>query len=351
MKTILLWTTWYTRHNGFDFGYGPEKFQTCPIPECQLTSDRALFNESSAVMFQTQVWDWNATDLPKYRFPHQRFIKYNYEPELFSLRTIYDSTPPHFYNWTYTYRRDSDIVGFRYGVYRFIPESMNRTVWSGSYEEEESLENYYGVNITGKSIMAAWFVSHCETKIGREQYVAELQKYIRVDVYGDCGTYTCKGNEHSNLSDRCEERLKKNYLFYLSFENNFCPDYVTEKLFRGFLSETVPVVLGGAHYSRFAPPHSYIDVLDYESPKKLADYLKKLSNNRRLYSHYFEWRRHFRMQEKMPIDSWCNLCQMLHDQSLPSKSYANITKWWFDDYPCNDHSWKDKAFQIDRDIL
>ena len=344
MKTILLWTTWYGLRNAFDFGYGPDKFSSCPVPHCQLTDDRNLFNRSAAVVFQTQVKDWNAADLPTHRFPHQRFIKYNYEPEIFSVRSIYDSTPPHFYNWTYTHRRDSDIVGFRYGLYRLVPDSLERPAWTGNYEDEESLDDFYGVNITGKSITAAWFVSHCQTNIGREQYVAELQKYIRVDIYGRCGNLTCYGNEHAR--DTCDEKLKRDYLFYLSFENNFCPDYVTEKLFRGFLSETVPVVLGGGHYTRFAPPHSYINVLDYESPKQLADYLIKLSENRRLYAHYFEWRRHFRMQEKMPIDSWCNLCKMLHDPSLPPKSYENITKWWFDDYPCDDHGWKKKSFKV-----
>ena len=346
IKTILLWTTWYTRHNGFDFGYVPEKFQTCPVSNCQLTSDRTLFNESVAVMFQLQSWDWNSKDLPTYRFPHQRFIKYNYEPEIYSARSIYDSTPPHFYNWTYTYRRDSDIVGFRYGTYKLIPESLERSAWTGRYQEEESLDNFYGVNITGKRITVAWFVSHCKTDIGREDYVAELQKYIRVDIFGGCGNMTCKGDEHSPLRDPCEERLKRDYLFYLSFENNFCPDYATEKLYRGLLSETVPVVLGGAHYTRFAPPHSYINTQDYESPKQLAEYLIKLSENRKLYAHYFEWRRHFRIQQKMPIDSWCNLCKMLNDPSLPPKSYANITKWWFDDLSCDDRSWKKSSFKI-----
>ena len=34
--------------------------------------------------------------------------------------------------------------------------------------------------------LVAWMVSNCYTASRREQYVLELQKYISVDVYGNC---------------------------------------------------------------------------------------------------------------------------------------------------------------------
>ena len=48
--------------------------------------------------------------------------------------------------------------------------------------------------------------------------------------------------------------------------------------------------MGGADYTKHAPPHSYINVLDYESPKELADYLIHLANNREEYEAYFWWK-------------------------------------------------------------
>jgi len=93
-------------------------------------------------------------------------------------------------------------------------------------------------------------------------------------------------------------------------------------------------VLGGAHYSQFAPPHSYINALDYKSPKELADYLITLEKNRRLYARYFEWRKFFKVESR-PDDSWCQLCKKLNDRSLPSKTYKSISKWWFGNYPCD----------------
>ena len=40
----------------------------------------------------------------------------------------------------------------------------------------------------------------------------------------------------------------------------------------------VPVVLGGADYAAIAPPHSYINALDY-TPHELATYLTELDRN------------------------------------------------------------------------
>lgn len=38
----------------------------------------------------------------------------------------------------------------------------------------------------GKTKMALWFVSHCQATSGRDEYVAELQKYnITVDIFGE----------------------------------------------------------------------------------------------------------------------------------------------------------------------
>ena len=85
--------------------------------------------------------------------------------------------------------------------------------------------------------------------------------------------------------------LHRDYFFYLSFENSFCPDYVTEKFYRAFETGTVPVVFGGANYSLFAPNHSYINARGFKTPKLLAEF--KLTRDRNLYSRYFDWKKNF----------------------------------------------------------
>ena len=49
-------------------------------------------------------------------------------------------------------------------------------------------------------------------------------------------------------------------------------------------------VMGGANYTDHAPPGSYINVLDYESPKELAEHLMHLANNEEEYMAYFWWK-------------------------------------------------------------
>jgi hypothetical protein len=55
----------------------------------------------------------------------------------------------------------------------------------------------------------------------------------------------------------------REYKFYLSFENSVCEDYVTEKFWKVLDYSIIPVVLGGANYSKFAPTKSYINARDF----------------------------------------------------------------------------------------
>lgn len=74
--------------------------------------------------------------------------------------------------------------------------------------------------------MAAWFVSNCYARNGRQNYAQELKKHLQVDVYGSCGNLRCP-----RFSGPCSDMLKKKYFFYLAFENSNCKDYITEKVY------------------------------------------------------------------------------------------------------------------------
>ena len=54
-----------------------------------------------------------------------------------------------------------------------------------------SINEYWKKLVKKKKKIAAWFVSNCFTSSERERYVAELKKYIEIDVYGTCGTLEC----------------------------------------------------------------------------------------------------------------------------------------------------------------
>ena len=72
----------------------------------------------------------------------------------------------------------------------------------------------------------AWFVSHCKTDGMREKYIAELSKYIPIDIFGRCGKPTdCKVNR------KCTNQLIKGYKFYFAGENVICDEYHTGNFF------------------------------------------------------------------------------------------------------------------------
>lgn len=133
-------------------------------------------------------------------------------------------------------------------------------------------------------------------------------------------------------SAQCNNLLDE-YKFYLSAENSLCPDYISEKFYRALGTYVVPVVYGGADYNDYAPPHSFISVGEFKSPKALADYLHLLDQNDALYMEYFAWKKDYEVVQR-PQNGWCDLCEKLNDASLPAKSYADMKRWWFDDIPC-----------------
>lgn len=202
------------------------------------------------------------------------------------------------------------------------PDIYNRT---GDWKYPKTA-NQLWKRIKRKTKPIIWFVSNCQARSGREMYISELAKHVGVDVYGKCGNHTCPRN-----TDCFGVVAEPNYFFYLSFENSLCEDYVTEKLYNPLSYDLVPIVYGGANYSVFAPPGSYIDALDFDSPEELAKYLKALMKNSREYAKYFEWKKHYRV-DKSAHRAACNLCEFLHKQSGPR--YYKFLSLWYSWYKC-----------------
>ena len=84
----------------------------------------------------------------------------------------------------------------------------------------------------------------------------------------------------------------------------------------------IPVVLGGANYSQLVPPHSVINVMDYPSPRALAEYLHKLDWNDTLYNEYFQWQDYYDMGHEET--SWYKPCKYLYANINQTKVYGDI---------------------------
>ena len=171
--------------------------------------------------------------------------------------------------------------------------------------------------------MAFWLVSHCDTVVNREGYVGKLQEYIPVDIYGRCGIEEC-----SRHADDCFAEMSERHLFYIAFENSICDEYLTEKFYRTLNYPVIPIVMGGADYNKLAPPHSFIDINDFESVEALSKYLTRLSRNPKEYSAYFKWKETHDVYTFRPF---CQLCEKLH-QVQPGrvdKIVENGYDWWY----------------------
>ena len=122
---------------------------------------------------------------------------------------------------------------------------------------------------------------------------------------------------------------------------------MTEKLFKVFDWDIIPVVYGNANYSKIAPHKSYINVKDFKSPKHLSEYLLYLDKNSTAYAEYFEWKTYFKVNRVNRLNTFfCQLCKALNEEAPPPvKTYPDLKKWWITDSHCVSNvsfSWQKK---------
>ena len=196
-----------------------------------------------------------------------------------------------------------------FGSFRYVPVNpMNITQYRLKYP------------LSSRPGSVAWLVSHCGTPSRRATYASALAKYIDVDIYGACGKFKCSRKQP------CMANFEKKYKFYLGFENSYCQDYVTEKYYRTLQYELIPIVYGRANYTSLGPPGAFINILDYRSPKHLADYLHFLAQNETAYSEYFYTRPYWKSVNVLG-PAFCDLCELAHRPTY-RRTYDDVHAWW-----------------------
>ena len=288
---------------------GNWRFRYCPYYNCYTTKDRTQVKKARAIVFHTFRLDKYLKDLPQ-RYPWQDWALITREPP-YAVRSADKYSGQ--INILAHYRRDADI---QYGYGFFEPLKENR-----------STQQYYetGKNFAeNKTGLVTWIVSNCKPRSLRNQYVDELKKYIPIDIYGHCSNRSCGVKKIAEGKRTCMEEIEK-HKFYLSFENQLCPDYITEKFWNSLTYGTVPIVLGGANYAESLVKGSYIDVKDFSSPKLLAEYLLSLDKDDKRYNRYFDWR--YTHTTDYHFFHWCKLCEHLNVYDKPQKSYKDLYGW------------------------
>ena len=178
----------------------------CLSGDFELTYDKQRFEESDLVVFHARNMPSvdHLRTLLKNRSTSQRWVYALWE----SPNATPNPAPLNgLFNSTWTYRSDSDFLS-PYGSYEELSEE----------EKVEKMKNIPD-HSQGKTELVAWMVGNCGAQ-PRKAFVQNLQKYIKVDIFGGCSGKRC-----SNPPTDCLKKFK----FYLSFENALCEDYITEK--------------------------------------------------------------------------------------------------------------------------
>ncbi|XP_064487612.1 alpha-(1,3)-fucosyltransferase C-like [Ornithodoros turicata] len=312
MPRILFWTDFPQRAMLNPAGVDELQVPHCKH-RCRVTYNRNYLNCSDALVFHSQ--DLNINDLPIVRHIFQKWVfyaneapEYSYTGDFYRLNSLF--------NWTMTYRSDSDVP-LRCGAFRRSSANRNRTNFKDLWMRKKKT--------------AVWLPSACKTKSKREDFVSELQKYTDVDVYGDCGLWKAV----SSTKGASFRYFSKDYYFWLALENSLCQDYVTSELFTALKHYIVPVALGTVNYSAITPPHSVIDVFSFASPKLLADYLQKVKMDLNLYGAYFRWKKTYDVV--VEDEPFCSLCGKLHSAKFKTFSlYEDLRTWWVNRSECVD---------------
>ena len=288
---------------------------------CMISYNKSDLSYSDAVIFHERDILTSHDFKSIYRNPEQRWVYFTNENPNYARHD-----PSKFngiFNWTITYRRDSDVF-YPYGYYREILlfSEIPKNYFSTDYAKE-------------KDKLIIWAVSHCE--LMRDDVVYEMLQFLPVTIIGRC---SISFNQISpkfckRRSKACSSYLKR-FKFYLAFENAMCFDYITEKYWETpFDNNMVPIVLGSNYDAKVAIPGSFINILDFQTMEDLAKYIKYLDRNDTAYNEYFQWKTKYTRIEPGEKLWTCQLCARLHNESLPKQVYTNLGAYWGNESNCN----------------
>ncbi|KAF2883569.1 hypothetical protein ILUMI_22633 [Ignelater luminosus] len=325
--TILVWKHGpevHGRHIARYTNRSFDPFEDCSVKNCIVTYKDEDLEIADLVLFQ-MLFMVGPYELPQTkRNPNQIWTFVTEESPLHSFLyfTRYQRYPcfDGFFNWSMTYRMDSDI-----------PMPYGRTI-ALKKEEKHKKFNFEEWNKSKRQdVLLVNVNSFCRAANSRWEYIDQLQKYITVHRYGACGQYKCPGY----VAKECLAASR--YKFYLAFENSNCDEYITEKLWwNSFETRSVPIIMGTTPeiLNQILPSHSYIHVNDYVNPKDLADYISHLNNTPNKLEKYLEWRNDFKtinehgyFQSK-PVH-YCRVCEALNYNNKKKKVYDDLNKSWF----------------------
>ncbi|XP_045501259.1 alpha-(1,3)-fucosyltransferase C-like isoform X2 [Colias croceus] len=256
----------------------------CDHTNCYIIDDKTYRDEASFDMVAFNAPDLHDLEVPENRSLHQKYAFFSYESPQYHpvCIDIYDD----FFNWTFTYKFNSDFRWWFFEIYDLNDTKIGPPVdvWPDFNPIDDDLKS----KLDGKTRMAAWFVSNCDTISGREWVAKELDKELKerygwsIDIYGSCGDHACP--------------------------------------------------------RRFLPPGSYLDARELTT-QELARIMNKIVTHREILYDFFKWTNHISYRHVSTRSQVCELCATLNDrQRMKTVSmYQEFRNWW------NSEGWEDSC--------
>ncbi|XP_033644405.1 alpha-(1,3)-fucosyltransferase 10-like [Asterias rubens] len=271
---IILWWTPFTGERG--------QVKQCGKDECFFTVDRHFRNHPQTKVFMFYGTDFKPRDLPLPRKKqHEWALLHEESPKNNYILTQKDCLT--LFNHTATFKRQSD-----YPITTQYLEHLS-DLTSTEYLVPTDLKSRGGI------AQVVYIHSDCNPPSGRDNYVTELMKFIRVDSYGKClhnKDLPPDLVDPLTMHSRDLYKIIAKYKFSLAFENAICDDYVTEKLWRPLLVGSVPVYRGSPSVRDWLPDNqSAVIADDFSSPEDLAKFLTSLAGNKERYEKYLKFKK------------------------------------------------------------
>ncbi|XP_077289231.1 4-galactosyl-N-acetylglucosaminide 3-alpha-L-fucosyltransferase FUT6-like [Arctopsyche grandis] len=303
-----------------------DPFKECAVNNCKLSYNDTNLKDFDAVVFLLhRIKSVYQLPGPEERSKNQRWIFLTDESPwhtfLYSRSNKWQDYNGVF-NWSMSYRMESDIP-VPYG--RIVP--LNYGLESTT-PLLDLVPNGYKKR---RDVLVAIMLSNGGGHNNRMAFIKELQKYIKVDVYGGRGTtlkHACPGHFKTDCAKL------NNYMFYLAFENSDCDEYMTEKLYWNAYSKgAIPIIMGATknNCKMLLPVNSYFHVDEYAWPIDVARHLQYLNKtwNENIYK-FHQWRRHFSVANEHGYFGskslhYCRICEALNYNDQKPKVSSDLT--------------------------
>ncbi|KAI6186309.1 Alpha-(1,3)-fucosyltransferase C [Aphelenchoides besseyi] len=306
LPIVLFWTPYFGNEMSYLFLQHPE----CPF-KCLFTT-----NQSFA----------DSADVRVLHPPDFRDLFPPHNPTALNAHLIFESpaNTPHnkmfiadYFNITISYHSQATIY---YPYNEFV--EIDGTETADQLWTQEQIEK--AVMFKTKKVLVSISNCHIVTS-GRNAYVEALAKHIKITKVGSCYL--------QHVDDQTLHKLIAEHYFLLAFENSVCPEYTTEKYWR-LKDLVVPVILSrGVTNSNNVLNGTFIAASDFESPRKLADYLNSLIDDKSKYMKYFEWTKKYRktmngddVPATLNSNTGCHLCRLA--TLKPTLPPVNIPEYW-----------------------